>query len=191
MKKILISGSSTYGISKGCSEVLSEKYCIIHASRSTGYNLVVESDKDRFIELSMDCEIVINNSSLRDFHQIRLFDKLYRAWRERGKIGHIINIGSQADRSRWPFRKYSVEKTALQAISDQAQLECYDKHSGIKVTYIAFSYTDTGVPSLNPAANVKNLKKHSITEIGELVKFCIEYPHTNSLLAEIRVNVIQ
>lgn len=187
--KILSTGHPGYGIAAAIKKVFEQSEHTVHfASRSyNNMNLCDIEQIKKFAEMSIEYDAVINNSSLKNFSQTILFDKIISVWRICNKKGHIINIGSAADSSRNFDSTYSTEKNSLKKHSENHALNCIYKNSGIKVTYISFGWVSTHIVN----TKFPNEKKHDATEIASLIKWVLDYPISTTNINEIRIEPIQ
>jgi NAD(P)-dependent dehydrogenase (short-subunit alcohol dehydrogenase family) len=186
-KKIIISGNKNYGVAEGINTILGSEYHLTFCSRKTGFELTNESDRKRFAELSLDHDIFINNAALWRFNQILLLEEVWKTWNDAGKKGHIINLGSTADRQinggNW---MYPAEKNALRHQSLSQAMWTLGGNP-IKVTYLGYGYVKTpGVEKKHPTKN-----KHEPIEIAKMIKWIIEYPIETTNLIEIVLDPIQ
>lgn len=111
------------------------------ASRSTepSYDLVREEDQDALASLAANFDIFINNSYIGHFVQVELARKIWTKWRQMGKSGYLINIGSSAtDLVRPDNRLYPVSKNSLLDLSRRLYLHSIWEDSKIRVTYLSF-----------------------------------------------------
>lgn len=97
-------------------------------SRSNGYDIT--KDIDQLALASLDYDVFINNAfdgpfqeSWANFGQTKLLYAVANLWKEKGKAGYIINIGSVGSESVVSpdpaFETYRVSKAALKAHSRQ------------------------------------------------------------------------
>lgn len=134
--KILIAGNPTYGLA----QALNEKLQATFLSRSHGNcDLGQTSGQDFFAKHSLEYDVVISVSSLDDFNQTMLMQKIVKNWIEQDKDGYIIALGSSADTpvkgTAWI---YPVEKKALRAYCRQiSQIVSGDNSTKFKITYLS------------------------------------------------------
>jgi NAD(P)-dependent dehydrogenase (short-subunit alcohol dehydrogenase family) len=185
--KILISGNPEYGVAQGLSNILGQEHELTFCSRKNGFELTKDEGRNKLVDLSLQYDVFINNSALWRFNQSILLEYVWKAWADAGKQGHIINMGSTADRQvkggNWA---YPVEKGALRHHSLNQSLGTLGG-TGIKVSYIAYGYVST------PSVEKKNPDKikHTPEEIAKLVKWVLDYPMTNTNIMELIVDPIQ
>lgn len=185
--KILISGNPEYGVAQGLNNILGQEHELTFCSRKSGFELTKDEGRNKFVDLSLQYDVFINNSALWRFNQSVLLEYVWKAWADAGKQGHIINMGSTADRQvkggNWA---YPVEKGALRHHSLNQSLGTLGG-TGIKVSYIAYGYVSTpGVEKKHP-----DKIKHTPEEIGRLVKWVLDYPVPNTNIMELIVDPIQ
>jgi len=186
-KRILISGNKGHGVASGIDQIMSSDYHLEFCSRKNGFDLTSESGRQRFVELSLGYDVFINNAALWRFNQTLLAEAVWKSWTENNKTGHIINLGSTADRQIYGGNwTYPAEKKALRHQSISQAMSSLGG-SGIKVTYLAYGYVST--PNIEKKHPTK--KKHEPVEIARLIKWIIEYPVDNSNLIEIVLDPIQ
>lgn len=141
IKKILITGNKTYGLAKALDVVLPNASFI---SRSSGYDLTDKNDINKFLNISLEYDIFINNSALYQFNQTILFDKVWKYWRDNNKSGYIINVGSTTDRTaKGADWIYQIEKKSLREISNTRSLLSVWGKTNIRVSYISFCSLNT------------------------------------------------
>jgi NAD(P)-dependent dehydrogenase (short-subunit alcohol dehydrogenase family) len=187
--KILITGSPNYGIASALNNLLSANHELTFiGKRFNGSDLTYEVEMTKLAVASLNYDVFINNSRLSNYAQIRLFEKVYTTWLRNNKTnGRIINVGSTVDIASDKVLQYGAEKAALKRISEQAGQACVFRKSNIKVTYLSMGWVDT--PIVNE--HLPNVKKHSVDEIAEAIRFIIEYPYSNTNISEIRLEPIQ
>jgi NADP-dependent 3-hydroxy acid dehydrogenase YdfG len=185
--KIIISGNPEYGVAQGINSVLSSEHELTFCSRKNGYDLTKDEGRHKLVSKSLETDVFINNSALWRFNQTVLAEVIWQAWTDAGKSGHIINMGSTADRlNRGGNWTYPVEKGALRHHSlDQALATLGG--SNIKVTYIAYGFVNT--PSVERKHPDK--LKHTSEEIARLVKWVLDYPIPTTNIMELIVDPIQ
>lgn len=186
-RRVLISGNKDHGVAGGINHVMATDYHLDFCSRKTGFDLTSDSGRQRFAERSLDYDIFINNAALWRFNQTLLAEAVWKTWSENNKKGHIINLGSTADRQIYGGNwSYPAEKNALRHQSLSQAMSALGG-SGIKVTYLAYGYVST--PNIEKKHPTK--RKHDPVEIARLIKWIIEYPIDNSNLIEIVLDPIQ
>src|SRR5690606_23914557 len=94
-------------------------------SRASGFrrDLSLEENQDRLAERSLDFDVFIYSSYISHFTQLYLCRKVWTKWKEAGKGGYILNIGSAVrDLVRPDNRFYPTSKRALEDYSKQLHL---------------------------------------------------------------------
>lgn len=111
MIKILVTGNPKTGIAKELFNLYPDATFI---SRSSGYDLTSADGQSQLAKLSLEYDIIINNSALWKFNQTVLLDQIYKACIDNQHYPYIICIGSTTDRIKkggaW---LYNAEKKAL------------------------------------------------------------------------------
>lgn len=187
IKKIIVSGNKNHGVAAGIHTVMEKDYDITFCSRKTGYDLTTDDGRNRFVDLSLNHDVFINNAALWKFNQTLLLESVWKAWHESGKKGHIINLGSTADRQIYGGNwLYPAEKNALKHQSLSQSMSAISG-SKIKVTYLGYGYVKT--PKIEEKHPGKN--KHDPIEIAKIIKWIIEYPVDTSNIIEISLDPIQ
>jgi hypothetical protein len=135
--KVAITGH-TSGIGKCIYERLTPD--VVGFSLSNGYNINDQSDRNRIIIESINCDIFINNAS-DSFGQTLLFLELFQEWKNNPNKT-IINVGSRiAEVKILPYNKqdllkYQAEKLILKEMSSRVIGLC-------KIKYKWFGYVGT------------------------------------------------
>ncbi|MCB0377803.1 MAG: hypothetical protein KDD33_04860 [Bdellovibrionales bacterium] len=82
--------------------------------RATGYDLKRDEDIVKMAQESLNCDIFINYTHV-DFQQTELLYQVFANWKQKGKKGLIVNIGSFAtyevkpEVKLWVASKYSLD----------------------------------------------------------------------------------
>ena len=116
-------------------------------SRSNGYNIDLENDRQRIVRELETFDVFVNNAKGEGMSQVRLLMQIFESWKNQKKI--IINIGSLAARMcsfRGRPHLYSIEKAALHNAVQQIQM-C---RSTCRVTEILFGMVDTPANTGHP-----------------------------------------
>lgn len=136
---MIIAGNSQYNLAKEIQKLYPDAY---FCSRRSGYNLLEKNDKNKFAEEALNHNHIILISALEDFHQIILYDTLYKKCIENQHRPHIITVGSTIDRlSNGNGRIYSTEKKALLEHSRNLNLKNNVTY-GPKTTHISIGMLD-------------------------------------------------
>jgi len=137
--KYAITGHSQ-GVGKRAFERLSPN--VIGFSRSTGYDINDSVVRKRIVDLSLDCDIFINNAT-DNFAQTYMFLDIMEAWHD-NPTKTIINVGSRiaevrtVPESHRHLSYYHAEKSALKQFSTQ-----YSMTAKCKISYRWFAYVGT------------------------------------------------
>ena len=130
----------TQGVGKKAYERLSPN--IIGFSRSTGYDINDSITRKRIVDLSLDCDVFINNAT-DNFAQTYMFLDIIEAWYDKPEKT-IINVGSRIaevrllPESHRYLSYYHAEKSALKQFSNQ-----YALTAKCKIQYRWFAYVGT------------------------------------------------
>jgi NADP-dependent 3-hydroxy acid dehydrogenase YdfG len=170
--KILISGNPNFGLAKELFKIYPEA---VFASRINGYDLTSQEGHNKFAILSLDFDIIINNSALWKFNQTVLLDQMYKKLVENKKTPHIICIGSTTDRVKkggaW---LYNAEKKALRDYCNTLGINgVWGKAP--KITLISFGSL-SNVQSKHPdrkCLDIENAAKYIVWVINQPKDICI------------------
>ena len=121
--KVMITGGN-----RGLGLALVEHFKGDSFSRSNGVDIA--KDFDKIAEISLKYDVFINNAfdgpfqeAWANFGQVKLLYAVAAAWKEKGKVGHIVNIGSVGSETVVApdptFETYRISKAALKAHSRQ------------------------------------------------------------------------
>ena len=185
--KIIISGNPEYGVAQGLKSILEQEHELTFCSRANGFDLTKDEGRNKFVELSLEHDVFINNSALWRFNQSVLLEQVWKSWYDVKKTGQIINMGSTSDRQlkggNWI---YPAEKGALRHHSLNQSLGTVGG-IGIKVNYLAYGYVST--PSVERKHPDK--VKHTPEEIGRIVKWILDYPVQDTNIMQLVIDPIQ
>lgn len=157
--KVAITGHSR-GIGKSTYDHLNQRYQVIGFSRSNGYDISIESDIDRILAESMDCEVFINNAYHFD-QQLLIAEKWNKLHND--KPHFIINVSSLASDPMFDIKTkiphlvpYAEEKHRL----NQKSFEICDRLNGkCKAMNLLLGIVETGF--VNPyGSDPDNLYEH-------------------------------
>lgn len=165
--KILITGNKTQGLSRSLAKIYPDAtFC----SRSTGYELTKISEQERFAELALYHDVIINSSALWRFEQTNLLETIWKKCVEHNHYAHIINIGSTTDRvKKGTSWRYNAEKKALRDYSNSlGLLGIWDDK--LKISYISF-----GTLSNNQEKH-PDRKCLNIDRAAQYIKWLIDQP---------------
>lgn len=185
MKKIIVTGNREIGLASELNKHIDADFI----SRSNGYDLLNDMDFSKFIEKTLEYDVFINNSRLKNFQQTNLLVEVANTWLKNKKQGKIINIGSVADRivSSLRYIDYASRKASLKKANSILHYRyCFEK-SGISSTYIAFGYLDT--PSCQ-SYKIKNIIKMPLEDAAKTIVWVLNQPKYYSI-EEIRLDSVQ
>ena len=179
---ILITGNSSYGVAGALFKIYPNASFVC---RTNGYDLNTNKGQQEVVELSLLYDIFINCSALWKFQQTVLLKLVWDAWFKAEKKGHIINIGSTADRTnKGTDRLYNSEKKALKDFSNALGLKGIWGNTGIQTSYVAF-----GTMS-NKAEEHPTRKLIDIDEVAQYIKWVIDCPASLNI-NELSIDPIQ
>lgn len=164
----LTTGNPSYGLAQAIATVIGGDF----VSRSTGHDLTKDEVRKAVAEMSLGYDAFINCSALWRFHQSLVLETVWSRWKEAGKRGRIINIGSTADTGvRGGAWLYPIEKKALKDLSRNLTYSAIGG-SGIAVTTISFGYLST------PSVERKHPDKKKIDPLdaARMVQWVLEQP---------------
>lgn len=116
------------GGNQGLGAELCRHFSAVSISRGTGHDIL--HDRQVIAEMSLDHDVFVNNAydgifghSRTAYGQAQLLTEVAMLWRDRGKGGHIINIGgvgSEDTAAPYPgWESYNANKAALKHVSLQ------------------------------------------------------------------------
>jgi len=166
---IIISGNPTYGVSEALNKVITADFF----SRShNNFDLCLEDVQNKFSCLSLNYNIYISCSSLGNFNQAKIIDKVYNTWIESSHTGHIIIIGSSIDIHSDLSRPYAKEKMALRNFSRKHATSLFKKNNGIRITYLAPGTLDTE----SMRKQKPEMAKINLDYLASTIKWLIDQP---------------
>jgi hypothetical protein len=146
MKSIIVSGNKNYGLGKHLYKKFPD--ASFYSRSCGGYHLTNHDQQTGFINKSLSYHTYISCSSLPDFHQLILVQRLWELWVECKKPGHIIVIGSTSELRS--MSKYATEKRALKdwcmnfnRISVGNEPLVVKKSNGVKISHLSPGLLDT------------------------------------------------
>lgn len=164
---MIITGNKNKGLAKELFKIYPEA---IFCSRETGYDLTNKQDQEKFSNLCLMHDIIINCSALWRFEQTNLLDKIYKVCVENEHTPHIISVGSTTDRVKngkpW---LYNAEKKALRDYSNTLAL------GGVWNKFPKVSYISFGTLSNNQEKH-PDRKCLGIDEAALYIKWLIDQP---------------
>ena len=146
--KYLIAGNPTYGLSSAVSARLLHEWkpglilenSVQWCSRSyNGVDLTSVASQKQFATDSLDADVTVVVSCLWGYEQVKLVERVARAWMENNHQGYLIVLGSSADTpvkgTAWG---YPAEKKALRAYCRQlSQISAGENDRKFRVTYLS------------------------------------------------------
>ena len=182
-----MTGNKSENIARGAFNMLSWEHDMTFASRETGYDLYKEEDIQRLVDESVNYDVFINSSLLKDFAQTILLQRVWTEWKSNQKEGQIISIGSSADYfQRADNKLYPIEKRALRDLSKSLSLHCTWHDSKIKISYFAIG----GVDTPKTRDQWPHIQVHSIEQICKMIKWILDAPLTMNI-DELHITPIQ
>lgn len=178
---MLVAGNAFYNLSKEIHKLYpTATFC----SRNTGYNFFKKEDKEKFAQESLNHDHILLISALAEFHQVMLYDTVYKHCVENKHRPHIITVGSTIDRlGTGNGRVYSTEKKALLEHTKNLNLQSYG-NQGPKTTHISIGMLS------NLQHKFPNRKTLDVSEAAGYIKWLIEQPkHVN--INEISIDPMQ
>lgn len=164
---ILITGNKDCGLAAELYKLYpNATFC----SRATGFELTQREEQNRFANLSLSYDVIINCVALWRFEQVNLLETVWKKCVEEKHNPHIISIGSTTDRvNRAMSWRYNAEKKALRDYSNSlGLLGVWDNKP--KVSYISFG-TLTNNQHKHP-----DRKCIRIDEAANYIKWLIDQP---------------
>lgn len=186
--KILMTGNPEENIAKAIKEEYPETH-FVSRSENSNYqmDLCNDSNIEKLSKISLNYDVFINSSLLKNFYQTIILQHVWTEWRSVNKSGHIISFGSSADYwIRADNKLYGIEKRSLRDLNRSLSLHVQWYDSKIKTTYFAFG----GVNTPNSEKQWPAFSKHTTTEIANNVKWIIESP-ININIDELHITPIQ
>lgn len=183
--RVMITGGND-----GLGQVLSERFQADSYSRSNGYDIITHSDQ--LVKKSLDYDVFINNaydgilgSSLAEFGQTRLLQKIALSWKQHDKTGHIINVGGIGSEDTGPpfpgWESYNSNKRALKHLSLQWTQAFRQNQVRFRTSLLTIDRLDTPKGRSLPSwtGNGQNLD-----DIAAMVALCL-YAAPNTCIGEI------
>jgi len=163
--KILVTGGN-----RGLGKHIVEKLNADSISRSNGYDICL--DVEKIVELSLTYDVFINNAFSGNFAQSELYYKIFAAWKNAGKTGYIINIGSSGNKSTIgvsPTEFYRVTKAALEYASKQGTQSFRKNEVRFKTSLINFDRLDSELSRSRPNWTGNGVSMDDIVNTIELL----------------------
>lgn len=162
MTKIICTGNPAHG---GIAKSLYDYYDDIYfVSLSSGYDLTIDLDFEKFIDLVSNYDVFINHSQIAYGMQMKLLEAVYQTWEH----GHIVTIGSvlEFDEFRWIDPVTHLEKLELRNRSFELASE------KIKTSYVITS----GFQRYDPEPDVKIHPMKIVETIDWILKSELDIP---------------
>ena len=159
-------------------------------SRSNGFDIT--KDIDTLAQKSLDYDIFINNAfdgpfqePWANFGQTKLLYAVASLWKEQGKTGHIINIGSVGSESIVApdptFETYRISKIALKEHSRQWTRAFKENRVAFKTSLLTLDRLDTEITRSRPTWTGNG---HNLVDICKYIEL-ITNSATNTCIEEI------
>lgn len=182
---ILVAGNKNYGLANSIQNITSEAK---FASRSTGYDLSIMSKQEELASESLHYDVFISVSSLYNYYQNQLIEKIVKTWYNNQHQGYILVIGSTADTpvpgTIW---QYPAEKKSLRAYCRQiSMLISSENPPPFRMTYLSPGNMNT------PKAEEKRpeVPKLDTDYIVEIIGWLLNQPQ-NVNISELCLDRIQ
>ena len=160
-------------------------------SRSNGFDII--KDHARLADISLDYDVFVNNAfdgpfqeSWADFGQVKLLFEVAHAWKQAGKQGYIINIGSSgsedivAPEPTW--ETYRVSKAALKHHSQQWTRAFKLDQVSFKTSLITVDRLDTELSRSRPTWTGNGV---ALNDVVNMIELCLNTA-PNTCLEEIK-----
>ena len=133
----LIAGNPAYGLSAAIADRISTAQW--HSRSFNNTDLTSVASQKKFANDSLLCDVTIVVSCLWGYEQVKLVERIARAWVEHAHDGYLIVLGSSADTpvkgTAWG---YPAEKKALRAYCRQlSQMSAGENAHRFKCTYLS------------------------------------------------------
>lgn len=133
----LIAGNPAYGLSAAIADRISTDQW--HSRSFNNTDLTSTASQKKFANDSLLCDVTIVVSCLWGYEQVKLVERIARAWVEHSHDGYLIVLGSSADTpvkgTAWG---YPAEKKALRAYCRQlSQMSAGENAHRFKCTYLS------------------------------------------------------
>lgn len=157
------------GGNRGLGEAFVKQFNGDSYSRSNGYDIT--KDIDKIARASLEYDVFINNAfdgpfqeEWADFGQTKLLFAVASLWKEKNKVGHIVNIGSVGSQSvvapEPAFETYRIAKQALKSHSQQWTRAFKENKVLFRTSLLTLDRLDTDITRNRPTwtGNGHNLK---------------------------------
>lgn len=173
-QNILVTGGN-----RGLGLHLVNRFGATSVSRETGHDIT--QDRAAIADMSMRYDIFINNAfdgpfqeSWADFGQVKLLYTVAQAWKDAGKPGWIINIGSVggeepvAPEPNW--ETYRVNKAALKFHSQQWTRAFKQGQVPFRTSLITIDRLDTPLSRSRPTWTGNG---HDLDDVANMIDLCL------------------
>lgn len=186
MKHMMVTGGN-----RGLGLSVCEYFKADSFSRHNGFDIT--KDREKIVQESLNYDIFINNAfdgpfqeSWADFGQVKLLYEVAAAWKQSGKTGHIINIGSSgsedivAPEPSW--ETYRVNKAALKHHSQQWTRAFKLNQVLFKTSLITVDRLDTELSRSRPTWTGNGI---ALNDVVNMIELCLNTA-PNTCLEEIK-----
>ena len=171
---VLITGGN-----RGLGLHLVERFNGTSVSRATGHDIT--QDRDAIAAKSLDYDVFVNNAfdgpfqeSWADFGQVKLLYTVAQAWKDAGKTGWIINVGSVGGEDPVPpepnWETYRVNKAALKFHSQQWTRAFKQNQVLFRTSLITVDRLDT---PLSRSRSTWTGNGHDLENISSMIDLCL------------------
>jgi len=180
------------GGNRGLGLALCQHFGADSFSRSNGYDII--RDHHLLADISLDYDVFVNNAfdgpfqeDWGDFGQVRMLYEVAQLWRDQGKTGHIINIGSTGGEDivvpEPTWETYRVSKVALKYHSQQWTRAFRNNLVPFRTSLLTIDRLDTELSRSRPTWTGNGINLDEIMGYVELIlasrpNTCIEEIHT-------------
>lgn len=166
------------GGNRGLGQAFHEKFNADSYSRSGGYDIT--KDVKKIAEASLAYDVFINNAfdgpfqeDWANFGQVNLLYAVASLWKEKGKVGHIVNIGSVGSETVVApdpgFETYRVSKAALKEHSRQWTRAFKENKVAFRTSLLTLDRLDTELTRSRPNWTGNGVNTADICQYIELI----------------------
>lgn len=186
--KILLTGNPKKDIASKIVALYPTAHTISRSDDATyTLDLSLSENLIEVAKISMNYDVFINSSLLKDFAQTKLLQYVWTEWKDNNKSGHIISFGSAVDYYFRPDnRLYPIEKRALRDLNRSLSKHVNWFDSKIKTTYFSFGGVDTD-KTMHQWSHFHHFKQE---DIAAYVQWIIESPMSCNI-DELHITPIQ
>jgi NAD(P)-dependent dehydrogenase (short-subunit alcohol dehydrogenase family) len=185
MKKFLITGGN-----QGLGQHLVQYYQGANASRSSGHDII--NNRQVIADLSQNFDVFVNNAydgvfgeSLTAYGQVQLLTAVAMLWKEKNKVGHIINIGgvgSEDTGAPFPgWETYNANKAALKHHSLQWTQAFRQNQVPFRTSLITVDRLDTPAGRDRPTWTGNGV---NVADVTNMIDLCLN-TQKNTCVGEI------